>query len=104
MLATSAGKHTNYYQLTIEDAPMMLPGMGGAENAKVRADMTYMEMRERRRRLLGRLDQLVRQPADQRVRQQRLAGDGERAAAVHGVDQSLQRQLVGIRLDPVTRA
>jgi len=43
-LATSEGKHTDYYQLTIEDAPMMLPGMGGTQNPKVRSDLTYTEL------------------------------------------------------------
>lgn len=42
VVATSQGRHTDYYQLTIEDAPMMLSGMGGTEHPKVRADMVLV--------------------------------------------------------------
>lgn len=41
LLATSAGQHTDYYQVTVEDVPIMFPGQGGSESPKVRADMTY---------------------------------------------------------------
>jgi N,N-dimethylformamidase len=41
LLATSAGLHTDYYQVTVEDVPIMVPGQGGAESPKVRADMVF---------------------------------------------------------------
>ncbi|MCA1647382.1 MAG: LamG domain-containing protein [Chloroflexi bacterium] len=43
LLATSAGKHTDYYQVTAEDVPVMIPGQGGTESPKVRADMVFFE-------------------------------------------------------------
>lgn len=42
-LATSAGKHTDYYQVTVEDVPAMIPGQGGTESPNVRADMVFFE-------------------------------------------------------------
>ena len=42
-LATSQGQHTDYYQLVIEDCNFMLPGRGGTEEPRVRADVTYLE-------------------------------------------------------------
>jgi N,N-dimethylformamidase len=41
LLASSAGQHTDYYQLTVEDVPVMLPGQGGTESPRVRADMVF---------------------------------------------------------------
>ena len=41
LLATSAGQHTDYYQVTVEDVPIMVPGQGGTESPKVRADMVF---------------------------------------------------------------
>jgi N,N-dimethylformamidase len=43
LLATSAGKHTDYYQVTAEDVPITIPGQGGTQNPKVRADMVFFE-------------------------------------------------------------
>jgi N,N-dimethylformamidase len=42
LLATTAGRHSDYYQVTVEDVPIMIPGQGGTESPKVRADMTYL--------------------------------------------------------------
>ena len=42
-LATSSGRHSDYYQYTVEDILMSLPGQGGTENPSVRADMVYVE-------------------------------------------------------------
>jgi N,N-dimethylformamidase len=42
-LATSEGRHTDYYQLVIEDLRMTFPGRGGTEDPRVRADMTLTE-------------------------------------------------------------
>jgi N,N-dimethylformamidase len=42
-LATSEGRHSDYYQLVIEDIRMTLPGYGGTQEPKVRADLTYLE-------------------------------------------------------------
>jgi N,N-dimethylformamidase len=42
-LATSAGKHSDYYQVTTEDVPVMVPGQGGTESPNVRADMVFFE-------------------------------------------------------------
>jgi N,N-dimethylformamidase len=41
LLASSAGQHTDYYQVTVEDVPVMVPGQGGTESPKVRADMVF---------------------------------------------------------------
>lgn len=43
LLATSAGRHSNYYQVTAEDVPIMVPGQGGSESPLVRADMVFFE-------------------------------------------------------------
>ena len=43
LLATSAGRHSDYYQVTVEDVPVMVPGQGGTESPKVRADMVFFE-------------------------------------------------------------
>ena len=43
LLATGAGRHTDYYQVTVEDVPIMVPGQGGTESPKVRADMVFFE-------------------------------------------------------------
>jgi N,N-dimethylformamidase len=43
LLATSAGRHTDYYQVTVEDVPIMVPGQGGTESPRVRADMVFFE-------------------------------------------------------------
>ena len=42
-MSTSAGRHTDYYQVTNEDVPITVPGQGGTENPKVRADMVFFE-------------------------------------------------------------
>jgi len=43
VLATSAGQHSDYYQVTAEDVPIMVPGQGGTESPKVRADMVLFD-------------------------------------------------------------
>jgi N,N-dimethylformamidase len=43
VLATSAGRHSDYYQVTAEDVPITLPGQGGTESPLVRADMVFFE-------------------------------------------------------------
>jgi N,N-dimethylformamidase len=43
VLATSAGQHSDYYQVTAEDVPIVVPGQGGTESPKVRADMVFFE-------------------------------------------------------------
>ena len=43
VLATSAGQHTDYYQVTSEDVPITLPGQGGTQSPRVRADMVFFE-------------------------------------------------------------
>src|SRR5207247_849723 len=35
-VATSAGKHTDYYQVTVEDVTAMVPGQGGTQSLVVR--------------------------------------------------------------------
>src|SRR5262249_32868248 len=42
-LATSEGRHTDHYQLVVEDVTMILPGRGGTEGPPVRADLTLTE-------------------------------------------------------------
>lgn len=42
-LATTEGRHTDYYQLVIEDSNDTLPGRGGTEEPRVRADMTLIQ-------------------------------------------------------------
>jgi N,N-dimethylformamidase len=43
VLATSAGRHSDYYQVTAEDVPITLPGQGGTQSPLVRADMVFFE-------------------------------------------------------------
>ncbi len=43
LLATSAGRHNDSYLLTVEDLLVTQHGLGGEQNEKVRADMTYLE-------------------------------------------------------------
>jgi N,N-dimethylformamidase len=43
VLATSAEKHSDYYQVTVEDVTVMIPGQGGTQSPKVRADMVFFE-------------------------------------------------------------
>jgi N,N-dimethylformamidase len=43
LLATSAGRHSDYYQVTAEDVPIMVSGQGGTESPLVRADMVFFE-------------------------------------------------------------
>jgi N,N-dimethylformamidase len=43
VLATSAGRHSDYYQVTVEDITVMVPGQGGTESPLVRADMVFFE-------------------------------------------------------------
>src|SRR5262249_3439988 len=43
LLATSAGRHTDYYQVTSEDVPIQVPGQGGTQSPLVRADMVFFE-------------------------------------------------------------
>lgn len=43
LLATSGGRHTDSYLLTHEDLLVTQHGLGGEQNEKVRADMTYLE-------------------------------------------------------------
>jgi N,N-dimethylformamidase len=43
VLATSAGRHSDYYQVTAEDVPIMMTGQGGTESPLVRADMVFFE-------------------------------------------------------------
>ncbi len=42
-LATSQGRHSEHYRLAVEDVPINVPGLSGATNDLVRADMTYFE-------------------------------------------------------------
>lgn len=42
-LATTELRHTDYYQLVVEDCAFVLPGLGGTQEPKVRADITYLE-------------------------------------------------------------
>ena len=41
-LATTELRHSDYYQLVVEDCSFVLPGMGGTEEPRVRADITYL--------------------------------------------------------------
>ena len=43
LLATSAGRHSDYYQVTVEEVPIMVAGQGGTESPRVRADMVFFE-------------------------------------------------------------
>jgi N,N-dimethylformamidase len=42
VLATS-GRHSDYYQLAVEDVLMLGPGLGGSECVDVRSDMVMVE-------------------------------------------------------------
>ena len=43
VVATSAGRHSDFYQHAVEEVPMMMPDQGGTSCAEVRADMVYFE-------------------------------------------------------------
>jgi N,N-dimethylformamidase len=43
VLATSQGRHTDVYLLVCEEINVTVPGLGGTENALVRADMVFYE-------------------------------------------------------------
>ena len=42
-LATSEGRHSDYYQIVVEDLTMVLPGRGGQDDPRVRSDITLLE-------------------------------------------------------------
>jgi N,N-dimethylformamidase len=42
-LATTELRHSDYYQLVVEDCAFVLPGLGGTQEPRVRADITYLE-------------------------------------------------------------
>ncbi|MGI9147044.1 MAG: N,N-dimethylformamidase beta subunit family domain-containing protein [Chloroflexota bacterium] len=42
LLASSAGQHSDYYQVTAEDVPITVPGQGGTESPNVRSDMVFL--------------------------------------------------------------
>jgi len=44
LLATSSGRHSNYYLLAVEDMPSTSRDVGGTKHALIRADMVYFEM------------------------------------------------------------
>jgi len=44
-VATTELRHSDYYQLVVEDCSYVLPGLGGTEEPRVRADITYLEDR-----------------------------------------------------------
>jgi hypothetical protein len=44
-LATTELRHSDYYQLVVEDCSFVLPGLGGTEEPRVRADLSYLEDR-----------------------------------------------------------
>ena len=83
-LATSEGGHSDAYQLVIEDSTDSRPDLGGTTCPKVRSDLVYSGAGRWRRGLLRRLDQLDRQLAAQRFRQQCLANHRERVATLCG--------------------
>jgi len=43
VVATSSGRHNDFYQHVVEEVPVMFPGQGGTTCPDVRADMTYFE-------------------------------------------------------------
>ena len=43
VLATSQGRHTDLYLVVPEELLATVPGLGGTENALVRADMVFYE-------------------------------------------------------------
>lgn len=42
VVATSQGRHSEHYQMTIEDVPVLHPGLDGPNDDRVRADLTYL--------------------------------------------------------------
>ncbi len=42
-LATTELRHTDYYQVVVEDCSYIVPGLGGTEDPRVRSDLTYVE-------------------------------------------------------------
>lgn len=45
VLATSQGRHSRHYLRTVEDVPVLLPGLDGPHDESVRADLTYFPTR-----------------------------------------------------------
>jgi hypothetical protein len=84
LLATSAGRHTDYYQVTNEDVLITVPGQGGTESPKVRADMVFFETSNGGAVFsVGSINWLGCL-AWKQLRQQRLAHHRERAAPLPG--------------------
>ncbi len=46
LLASSLGGHSEHYQPTLEDVQMMMPGYGGKDDPRIRADMVLFETPE----------------------------------------------------------
>ena len=67
VLATSAGQHTDYYQVTAEDVPIMVPGSRRHDQSEGARGHGLLRDAEWRRRVLGRLDQLAGQPGLERL-------------------------------------
>ena len=44
LLATTAGRHSNFYLVVIEDTTLTMRLIGGQENDKVRSDVVYYEL------------------------------------------------------------
>ncbi len=42
-IATTELRHSDYYQLVVEDVSFILPGLGGTQEPKVRSDIAYLE-------------------------------------------------------------
>ena len=42
-VATTELRHSDYYQLVVEDCAFVLPGLGGTEEPRVRSDIAYLE-------------------------------------------------------------
>jgi N,N-dimethylformamidase len=42
-IATTEMRHSDYYQLVVEDCSFVLPGLGGTQEPRVRSDIAYVE-------------------------------------------------------------
>ena len=79
VLATSAGRHSDYYLLVHEDMLISVPGYRWQRQSEGPGGHGVLRDTGRRRDVLGRIHQLDGQPVPQRVPQQRVSDYKKRA-------------------------
>jgi hypothetical protein len=81
IVATSL-PHSHYYKPVVEDVQMMIDGLDGDRNDKIRSDIVYFQTAVRRRRVRGRIDRVGRSHGVQQLRQRRRAAYKERTTPI----------------------